>query len=78
MSGCRRSLAAGGTFFFTVNIADRKSCLLIEEIKRLRHAFEIARTRYPFRTIAFVCCRIIFMPYGGFRQTMRNLAYAGA
>ena len=53
MSRYRRSLAAGGTFFFTVNLADRKSRLLVEEIDRLRRAFEIARTRYPFRTIAY-------------------------
>jgi putative transposase len=36
MSRYRRSLAAGGTFFFTVNLADRKSRLLVEEISRLR------------------------------------------
>ncbi len=53
MSRYRRSLAAGGTYFFTVNLADRKSGLLTEDINRLRGAFDIARTRYPFRTIAY-------------------------
>jgi putative transposase len=53
MSRYRRSLATGGTFFFTVNLADRKSRLLVEEIDRLRRAFEIARTRHPFKTIAY-------------------------
>ena len=53
MSRYRRSLATGGTFFFTVNLADRKSRLLAEEIDRLRRAFELARTRYPFAMIAY-------------------------
>ena len=53
MSRYHRSLASGGTSFFTVNIADRKSRLLVDEINRLRHAFEVARTRYPFHTIAY-------------------------
>jgi putative transposase len=38
VSRYRRSLAAGGAFFFTVNLANRKSRLLIGEIDRLRHA----------------------------------------
>ena len=53
MSRYRRSLTAGGTFFFTVNLADRKSRLLVEEMDRLRRAFELARTRFSFRTIAY-------------------------
>ena len=53
MSRYRRSLAAGGTFFFTVNLDHRKSHLLVDEIERLRRAFELARNRYPFRTIAY-------------------------
>jgi putative transposase len=51
MSRYRRSLAAGGVFFFTFNLANRKSRLLIEEIDRLRYAFDLARTRHPFQTI---------------------------
>ena len=53
MSRYRRSLAGGGTFFFTVNLADRNSRVLVEEIDRLRLAFDAARTRYPFRTLAY-------------------------
>jgi putative transposase len=52
MSRYRRSLATGATFFFTVNLADRRSRLLIDEIDRLRHAFRHTNTRYPFETIA--------------------------
>jgi putative transposase len=53
MAHYRRSSAAGGTFFFTVNLADRTSRLLVDEIDRLRRAFELARTRYPYRTLAY-------------------------
>ena len=54
MSRYRRSLAAGGTFFFTATLADRRSRLLVEHIERLRHAWRITQSRYPFETIA-VC-----------------------
>ena len=53
MSRYRRSLAAGGTFFFTVTIADRKCGLLVEEIERLRRAFDFARERHPFHMLAY-------------------------
>jgi len=53
MSRYRRSLAGGGTYFFTVNLADRNSRVLVEEIDRLRRAFDAARTRYSFRTLAY-------------------------
>ena len=53
MSRYRRSLAAGGVFFFTVNLADRKSRLLAEEYERLRRAVDLARSRHPFLTLAF-------------------------
>ena len=53
MSRYRRSLAAGGRYCFTVNLADRKSRMLTDEIHRLRSAFELARTRHPFRAVAY-------------------------
>ena len=52
MSRYRRSLAEGATFFFSVNLADRKSRLLIDEIDRLRTAYHRVAERYPFATIA--------------------------
>ena len=39
MSRYRRSLVAGGTFFFTVTLADRRSSLLNEQIGRLREVY---------------------------------------
>jgi putative transposase len=53
MSHYRRSHVTGATFFFTVNLADRKSHLRVDEIDRLRHAFDLARILYPFKTIAY-------------------------
>jgi putative transposase len=52
MSHYRRSLAKGATFFFTVNLEDRKSRLLVDEIDRLRNAYRRVAERYPFETIA--------------------------
>ena len=54
MSRYRRSFVPGGTYFFTVNLADRSSRLLVEHIDRLRAAFQTVRTRRPFQAIA-VC-----------------------
>ena len=53
MSRYRRSLAAGATFFFTVNLANGSSRLRVEEIGRLRRAFDITRSRHPFLTLAY-------------------------
>ena len=53
MSRYRRSLVTGGMFFFTVNLADRKSRMLLDEIKRFRHASDLVRVRHPFKTIAY-------------------------
>ncbi len=52
MSRYRRSLATGGTFFFTVTLADRDSRLLVEHIDRLRRAYGVTQSRLPFRTVA--------------------------
>jgi REP-associated tyrosine transposase len=50
----RRSLVPGGTFFFTVNLADRQSDLLTTHIELLRDATRSVRQRYPFEIIAMV------------------------
>lgn len=48
----RRNYIRGGTFFFTVKLADPKSRLLIEHIDLLREAYAFVQKRYPFETIA--------------------------
>lgn len=49
-----RANSAGGTYFFTVNLADRKSNLLLEQIAVLRHAVRKVRQAHPFEIIAMV------------------------
>ena len=48
----RRANIAGGTFFFTVAIADRSDDLLVREVDRLRSVYRSVSKRYPFHTIA--------------------------
>ena len=47
-----RAKIAGGTFFFTVAIADRSDDLLVREIDRLRDSYRMVQERRPFETIA--------------------------
>ena len=50
----RRAGIAGGTYFFTVNLADRSSRLLVEHVDVLRHAVRVVKRRYPFTVVAWV------------------------
>ena len=50
----RRADVAGGTYFFTVNLADRSSRLLVKRIDDLRTAVRIVKQRHPFEIIAWV------------------------
>ncbi|WP_236209094.1 REP-associated tyrosine transposase [Pseudomonas tohonis] len=52
MSNYRRSLVPGGTFFFTVTLADRRATLLTDAIPSLRRAYSLALQRMPFDTVA--------------------------
>ncbi len=52
MSNYRRSQVRGGTWFFTVTLADRRSQLLIDEIEWLRHAYGLTQRTRPFQTLA--------------------------
>ena len=54
MTAYRRNLVAGGTFFFTVNLADRRLPLLTDNIELLRAAFRYTRQRHPFMIDAIV------------------------
>lgn len=52
MSLYRRAKIDGGTFFFTVTLADRSSDLLVRSIERLRHVYRSVQERRPFETVA--------------------------
>jgi putative transposase len=54
MTDYRRNFVAGGSFFFTVNLAERHRQLLTEHIDELRAAFRQTRERHPFTTDAIV------------------------
>ena len=52
MTRYRRANIKGGTFFFTVTLADRSSDLLTRHIDRLRRTYQTVQERTPFETIA--------------------------
>ena len=54
MTTYRRNFVAGGTYFFTVNLADRRLRLLTDRIELLRAAFRYTRRRHPFSIDAIV------------------------
>ena len=54
MTDYRRNRVPGGTYFFTVNLLDRRSDLLIREIAVLRHAVRKVRANAPFHIDAWV------------------------
>jgi putative transposase len=50
----RRNFIAGGTFFFTATLLDRRSDALVRHVDALRAAFRQTRQRQPFATDAIV------------------------
>jgi len=50
----RRADVKGGTYFFTVNLAERHRCLLVEHVDVLREAVRVVKQRHPFHIDAFV------------------------
>lgn len=54
MSNYRRARVAGATYFFTVNLRDRSSDLLVREIELLRATVRATKARHPFHIDAWV------------------------
>ena len=50
----RRLLVPGGTYSFTVNLADRSSDLLVRYVTDLREAWRGTAKAHPFETVAVV------------------------
>jgi putative transposase len=50
----RRARVGGGTYFFTVNLAQREGRLRVDHIDILRNAVRYVKTRHPFHIDAFV------------------------
>jgi putative transposase len=76
MTNCRRNFVPGGSFFFTVNLADRRRHLFTDHIDVLRCAFRETRTRHAFAIEAIVILpdhlhAIWTLPDGDFDYTTR-------
>jgi putative transposase len=54
MSNYRRRRVAGASYFFTVNLHDRRNALLVEHIDLLRSTFRAVRQSHPFVIDAIV------------------------
>jgi putative transposase len=54
MPNYRRNRIPGGTYFFTVNLLERKSALLVKHIGELREAVRVVREKEPFHVDAWV------------------------
>lgn len=54
MKTYRRNFVPGGSFFFTLNLAERRLKLLTDHIGALRAAFRQVRQRHPFEVDAIV------------------------
>jgi putative transposase len=54
MSDYRRARVPGATYFFTVNLRDRSSDLLVREIELLRATVRATKARHPFYIDAWV------------------------
>jgi putative transposase len=50
----RRAKIGGGTYFFTVNLADRRQSTLVQHIDQLRSAIRQVMNRHPFSIEAIV------------------------
>lgn len=54
MTNYRRTTVPGATWFFTVNLAERRSRLLVDQIDTLRQSLRYVQGRHPFRINAMV------------------------
>nr|WP_298132341.1 transposase [uncultured Pseudoxanthomonas sp.] len=54
MTSYRRAFIPGATYFFTANLADRRTTLLVDHIDLLRDAIRYTRHRHPFDIDALV------------------------
>ncbi|MEC8428754.1 MAG: transposase [Pseudomonadota bacterium] len=50
----RRNYVEGGTYFFTVNLQNRQSTLLIDHIDLVKHSVSAVKARFPFHIEAAV------------------------
>ena len=76
MANYRRNFIEGGSFFFTVNLTDRRSDLLVERIDLLRQSFRYSQSRHPFTIDAVVVLPDhLHSPFSSFRKFVRSGLY---
>ncbi|QKT05108.1 transposase [Ectothiorhodospiraceae bacterium 2226] len=51
---CRRDRVAGGTYFITLNLADRSADTLVRHFDVLREVMDKVKERHPFSLVAMV------------------------
>ena len=80
MPNYRRVRIAGGTYFFTVNLLERRQRLLTKHIADLRRAIAWTKRRWPFRIEALVVLpdhfhAVIALPEGdaNYAQRLRHI-----
>lgn len=66
----RRAWVPGGTYFFTVTLADRSQTLLTDHIEPLRQSIRRVRTSHPSRFWQWRCCPTIYIAYGNYRKAI--------
>ena len=72
-----RAYVPGGTYFFTVNLLERKRHLLVEHIDALRSAFRIVKQQRPFRIDAIVILPDHLIASGQCRLTIATTRLVG-
>ncbi len=77
MSNYRRYYINGGTWFFTVNLKNRKSDLLVRQIAELRSAIRRVKIRSLFKLMLLSCCLSICIASGRFLRTIVTFHLAG-
>jgi putative transposase len=68
---------AGASYFFTVNLADRSSDLLVRNIDDLRVMVNTVKARHPFAIHAMVVFPNICIQYGVYQAAIPIIYYAG-
>ena len=72
----RRQRVPGGTYFFTVTLANRSATTLVDHVGELRAAIRAVRQRHPFSILAIVVLpdhlhAVLRLPEGDDRYSMR-------
>jgi len=77
MSNYRRVWVPGGTYFFTVNLLDRRQRLLVEHVDALRDAFGQTRAQRPSKYWPSSSCPTICIACGACLRATPTTPLAG-